>query len=216
MHSAILRRCGWVLVAIGALDLAHMVWCVVHRQSYRSSLVFALPAGVLLVRGSLRAARLLALVAAFVLAMSVTALAAAPLARPAGYWVAVLRHGAGLGGAVVLVAWVGVVAWVLRQLLRPEVRRAQEGAGLAPPRVRTALAIGVAVPLIAAAAASALSRGAEAREAIRRAEAQRGGAYRYVLTGMKVRSSSGGTTVTATVAAYNESELENVQVSWTR
>jgi hypothetical protein len=56
-HQAILRRVGGVLVAIGLVDIAWMIYCIVHGISYRSSLnLFAVIAGVLLLRGSLRTA----------------------------------------------------------------------------------------------------------------------------------------------------------------
>jgi hypothetical protein len=56
-HQAILRRVGGVLVAVGLVDIAWMIYCIVHGISYRSSLnLFAVIAGVLLLRGSLRTA----------------------------------------------------------------------------------------------------------------------------------------------------------------
>lgn len=34
MHTQILRRCGLVLIAVGTVDIAFMIWCIVHRVSW--------------------------------------------------------------------------------------------------------------------------------------------------------------------------------------
>lgn len=56
-HRAVLKRVGLVLVAVGLADVAVMIYCIATRQSYSSSInVFAVAAGVFLIRGSLAAA----------------------------------------------------------------------------------------------------------------------------------------------------------------
>lgn len=216
MHAQILRRCGLVLIAVGTVDVAFMIWCIVHRVSYGSSFnFFAVIAGVYLVRGSLKAASAVALFSTFMLASWVAFLLVLPLLYPLGYWIAVLRHHSGMAIAMpVAVALFVLLVWVRKQVLHPTVREARLAAGLSPPKTKLALGVGVAIPLVAVSLGMHMSRGDTAREAMRRAEQQVGGQYQYVLTGLKVSSSSKGRHVSASVAAYNDAELRDVWVSW--
>lgn len=69
-HRAVLKRVGLVLVAVGLADVAVMIYCIATRQSYSSSInVFAVAAGVFLIRGSLAAAHWVACFSAFLLAV---------------------------------------------------------------------------------------------------------------------------------------------------
>jgi hypothetical protein len=50
-HLAILKRVGAVLVVIGLIDIVWMIYCIVHKISYRSSLnLFGVIAGALLMQ----------------------------------------------------------------------------------------------------------------------------------------------------------------------
>ena len=67
-HRKILRRTGWVLVGVGILDTGLMIYCIIHSLNYSSSLnLFALGAGVFLVRGNLEAVRVIVWFSAFML-----------------------------------------------------------------------------------------------------------------------------------------------------
>lgn len=219
MHRRILARCGVVLIAVGLIDIAIMVWCIVHRRSYGSSLnIFSVVAGVFLLRGSLRTARTVEFFATFMLVGFCAGSLVLPLMYPLGYWGAVIRNQI---GTVEFVATIGVfvavlvlLGWVRREMSRPEVRQAQLAAGLAPRSTVVAVGAGVGIPVILLIAMTFMSRSDVAREAVRRAELQLGGKYRYVITALKTSSGAKGTSVNATVAAYNESEVRSVQVQW--
>lgn len=65
-HIKILRRVGWLLVVVGALDIGVMIYCITNQIAYSSSLnVFAVVAGIFLLRGSLEAVRYVAWFSAF-------------------------------------------------------------------------------------------------------------------------------------------------------
>jgi hypothetical protein len=203
MHLPILKRCGQVLIVVGALDIALMIWYVANGSSYSSSLnIFAVVGGILLVRGGLKTSRWVAALATFMLAASVLGLVVMPFMYPLGYWLAVLRSGA---GAIVSLG---------QQVLRSEVLEAQRAAGLPPPRTKLALMVGSALPLLLVLLLGFTFRGDTAHEAIRRAEQQLGGNYRYAVTSLQMSSNLDGTSVFAIVAAYNDTELKNIQVSW--
>jgi hypothetical protein len=218
MHRRILTRCGVVLVVVGLFDIAFMVWCIVHRQSYASFNIFAVVAGVSLVRGSLRTARTVEFFATFMLVGFCGVVLVMPFMFPLDYWEAVIRHQI---GAVQFIASVGVfvvvvvlLGWVRHEMGRPEIRQAQSAAGLAPRFMALAVAMGVGIPVLGLIVMAVMSRSDTAREAIRRAELQLGGKYRYVITGMKTSSGARGTTVNATIAAYSDSEVRSVQLQW--
>ncbi len=68
-HVPILKRIGTVLLAVGLLDIAVMVYCIVNRVSYSSSFnLIAVIAGIFLLRGSVRAASIVRWFAVFMLA----------------------------------------------------------------------------------------------------------------------------------------------------
>ena len=61
-YVPILRRVGKVLIAVGIFDILYMVYCIVNGYSYRGSFnIFAVIAGLFLLKGSLKAARIVTL-----------------------------------------------------------------------------------------------------------------------------------------------------------
>ncbi len=67
-YRSSLRVVGVTLIVVGILDIGWMIWCVAHRQSYSSRFnIFAVIAGILLIRGGLRTANVVAFFSAFML-----------------------------------------------------------------------------------------------------------------------------------------------------
>jgi hypothetical protein len=53
-YTAILRKTGWVLVAVGLIDIAMMIYTISLGMSYSSSLnIFAVVAGLFLIGGKI-------------------------------------------------------------------------------------------------------------------------------------------------------------------
>lgn len=216
MHTKILRRCGLVLIVVGALDLGYMIWCITKQVPYSSSLnIFALAGGILLVRGSLKTARWVATIAAFMLAACGVGLLVMPFMYPLGYWLAVIKHSAGMVGGLFVAAalWV-LLVWVRQQVMHPEVRQAQLAAGLPPPRIKLPLVVGAALPVLLVIILRFMVRSDTAHEAIRRAGQELGGQYQYVVTSMQMSSNRQEKSVVAVVPAYNDSEIRSIQISW--
>lgn len=216
MHTKILRRCGLVLIVVGALDIAYMIWCIANQISYSSSFnIFALVGGVFLVRGGLKTARWVATLSTFMLAACGVGLLAMPFMYPLGYWLAVIRHGTGLvGGLFFAAAVLALLVWLRQQVMLPEVREAQLAAGLPPPRVKLPLVVGALLPVLLTVLLGLMIRSDTAHEAIRRAEEQLGQRYRYVVTSMQMSSNMQGKSVLAVVTAYDDSEIKRVQIRW--
>jgi hypothetical protein len=89
---SILRRVGFVLIIVGLIDIALMIYCIATGRAYASSLnLFAVIAGFFLLRGGLRAAQLVAHFASFLFAATVSFVLAAPVLVPFSFLVTLVR-----------------------------------------------------------------------------------------------------------------------------
>ena len=59
-----------------------------------------------------------------------------------------------------------------------------------------------------------LTHGSTAEEAKQRAAARVGPGYQFHVLSMSISAGSGGKSVKATVAAYNDNEIEKVKIAW--
>jgi hypothetical protein len=211
-----LRQVGIALLVVGLLDIGVMAYCIATGRSYSSSLnVFAVIAGIFLIRGSIAAARVVTWFSAFLLAGLVGALVVLlPLTQPLDLLITQFR----LDPAESLLAWLfaavmlAVLVWVYRRLRSPEVIQARVEAGqrASPPRLAFALGIGLVIFL--AAMLHFTMSGENLAKAVELAKSREGPGYKYHVTGMRWNNS----TVHATVAAYNDHEIRSVNVEWQR
>jgi hypothetical protein len=139
-----LRRVGKALIVVGLLDIGLMLYCILRGLSYHSSFnIFAVIAGIFLVRGSLRAAGIVLWFAAFMLTALGCLVVAWPVIVPPGLALAELRlYTPWFAGSLVLgVAAVGFLYWVTRQLRPfPVLPGRMRASWLAPCVVRSSLA----------------------------------------------------------------------------
>jgi hypothetical protein len=194
-----------------------MIWCIANQRSYHSSLnIFAVIAGILLVRGNLKVARWVTMGLSLLLAAGVTMLVTIEFMFPLGYRMAVIREG-GIGGIVsflITIALLGLLFWLRSQLYRPEVIHAQTESAIAEPRRLLPIVLGIALPITITVFLGLMLHGDTAKEAMRRAEQQLGNKYHYVVTSMQMQSNMKHKSVSARVAAYNDTELKIVQIEW--
>lgn len=213
-HRIILKRVGVVLVIVGALDIAYMAYCIANNQSYSSSLnIFAVIAGIFLVRGSLQAARIITWFSAFMLAGILGAVVLwLPFTQPLGLWATEFRLNPIGTVLLILIAPVAIVLlfWVYRQLRSSLVVQARVavGQGAAPPR--SAFVIGLALAVGLAVMVHLTITGESGAKAVQLAQAQLGADYKYHVTGMQW---SGGH-YRASVTAYRDNEVKSVEVEW--
>ena len=213
-HKLVLRRVGWTLVIVGALDIGYMVYCVLNQLSYTSSFnIFAVVAGIYLVRGHLGAARVVTWFAAFYASgFLLAAFLLFPWLWPLEFWrfTFVRSPSAVLFPAFSLVVVVGLMLWVYSQLRSPTVVRARETAGQSGRAPLSALLAASVIVLAIAVLSYFTSHGESAERAVRLAAAQYGTQYRYFVSGM----SWSGRSVRASLVAYNEQETKDVEVEW--
>jgi hypothetical protein len=78
-----LRIVGIVLIVVGFLDIGWMIYCITNGMSYHSSFnIFAVIAGILLIRGGLRTASVVAFFSALMLSSFIGMLLVFPLIEP--------------------------------------------------------------------------------------------------------------------------------------
>lgn len=213
MATEKLRRVGWALVAVGLIDIAFMVYCIMNEISYRSSLnVFAVIAGILLVRKSMRTANVVSFFAAFMMAGAMGALVLFPLLVPFDFLITMLRLSplSLVSSVLVGIAFLLLAFWVYRNLTAPEVMEARRAAGVnAKPPIAGFIAGGVLVVGLFT-IMTLVMHGSSSEIAIEKARAETGPGYSYYVTSMSWSGDSGR----ATVTAYNDTEVRDVNVQW--
>lgn len=213
-YRLILKRVGWVLIVTGVLDVAYMIYCITRRMSYSSSFnIFAIVAGVFLLRGHLGAVRLITRLAAFMLSASLgTLLVLLPLMQPPGLWLARWRLDpvSTLLGFAFMIAVMVLLFWVYRQLRAPSVVQARVVAGQSGSPPRAAFLTGVVLVAGLATIMHFVMHGEMGARAIHLAEAKEGSTYKYSVTSMNW----GGDHGRASVTAYNDREIKSVNVEW--
>ena len=220
-YRRILRKVGWVLVAIGLIDIAYMIYCVTHETSYSSSVnIFAVIAGVFLLCGNLKTARLISFFTAFCIAGFVGGMIVLPFLLPLDLLLSYIRLATIDAVAIIILMLVimTLLIWVYRNLTSKSVRAAMDEAWVdytsfwhKPTR---GFWIGGCLALLAAVLLPLLTGGATATEAKQRAAAQVGSGYKFCVISMNVSARTGGRQVYAVVTAYNDREIKSVPVRW--
>jgi hypothetical protein len=213
-HLQILRRVGWALVIIGVLDIGLMIYCIVNWMNYSSSLnVFAVGAGIFLLRGSLGAARAVSWFSAFLLSgVLLSALIVFPWMWPLDYWLLTLgQEPLGFVSSVLfLVAMLLALFWVYRTLRAPPVLAAHAATGHNTGVPKSAFASGCVLAIGLAVLMQLTLKGETAEKAVRLATEQYGAEYRYVISSIHW---SGGH-VSARLTAFNQKESREVEIEW--
>lgn len=212
-HRPILRRVGTVLIGVGLLDIGYMVYCIAQGIAYSSSFnVFAVIGGIFLLRGHLGAVRVITFFAAFMLTGFAGAVMLLPLLEPADLLLTRLRldPAGGLLEVAIGAALLGLLFWVYRQLRSPPVLAARLAAGRSAAVPWAAFVVGALLVVAVVGALQLLMHGESAQKALQLAQAREGPGYRYSVSNINLVNDHGR----ATVTAYNEHEVKDVQVEW--
>jgi hypothetical protein len=213
-HRAILKRVGLALVVFGIADIAFMIYSVTKGQSYSSSFnIFAVIAGVFLIRGSLGATRLVTWFSAFMLTGFIGAIFLLfPFLQPFGLLVTQTKLDPAwfvtlwLMAAVVLV----LLGWIYRQLRSTPVLAALKASGRSTAAPKLAIGLGIVLVAFLAVMLNMTLNGSAGKKAIEMARQQLGPGYNYATQSIQW---SGGHS-RAVVAAYNDKEVKYVPVEW--
>jgi len=213
---AIFRRVGWALIALGIADTALLAWSLARDVFYPSPFnVFALAAGVLVLRGSVATVAVVRWTVAFTLASIAAALPLAPvlvapdfmrtLARLHPVWAA-----AGLAATGLTVL---MLIWIQYELGRGAATAALAAIGKLW-RLWAAVLAGLGATLILGGLIAVMLRGEFAEEAVARAQAQLGTGFRYQVLTLGVFFERRGPYASAQVAGWNDSEIRIVPIRW--
>lgn len=214
-----LRVSGFILLVIGLADVAWLGYQAAANAYYGANLyLLALPLGILLLRGSLRAAQVTAFLAAFTgVSWLVTVVSAAGYV-PADLALVTmrLRPLLGLGLLVAAMGPLAIAALLYRWLTLAPIRAAEAEAGLAPDRWRLwrRAWVGGALALVLSVATSlalgSLLRGVNLSQATTAARRQVGPAYKLFVYRWE-QAQQGGS---ADLVAYNNRQFRVVHVTW--
>jgi hypothetical protein len=217
LPAQILKRTGVVLLVVGLLDIAVMIYCIANGITYSSSFnIFAVIAGVFLLRGSLRAASVVRWFSAFMLAGFLALIVAWPFVQPLDLTLTEARLSPrSATGTLALVAFVlGLLAWLYRQLASQPLLAARAAAGRPRRDMRIPAAAGVGLVVLLVVFMFLLLGGESAGKARAIAEQQLGSNYRYHVSSLNIQMNSQGKYVSGMVTAWNDKEIRSVPVRW--
>jgi len=213
-HREILKRVGLALTVFGLVDIAFMIYSLAQGQSYSSTFnIFAVLAGIFLMRGSLGAARLVTWFSAFMLASFAGAvLLLFPFMQPLDLLIAQAK----IYPARLVTPWLVAAAafvllgWIYARLRSPPVIAALLASGRSATAPRHAFVLGVGFVVFLAAMLKMTLHGTANEKAIELARHQLGPGYNYATQSIQW----GGGHGRAVVAAYNDEEIQHVTVEW--
>lgn len=214
-----LRKAGLVLVIVGVLDIGLMIYSIMSQTSYSSSLnVFAVVAGIFLLRGSLRAVSLVRWCALFFASTLVAMLIAWPLLQPLELTVTEAQINPTSFGvwAAFASAALALFVWLARTLSSAPVLQVQRSVGQKHSVLRTLLPIGTGIALAAllAVVSVLVQRSESGSRALSEARAKLGDDYRYHVSSLNYSSSGGETRVSGVVTAWKPGAVRNIPFSW--
>ena len=215
-YTSILKRVGIVLLAVGLIDTARLVYCLIHRTSYSSSLGLGVIAGIFLLRGSLRAASITRFLTVFILAGLLAALPVLFFFLPLDLLLTQLRlHPVASLTTTAMAALEGyLLFWVSRELGREPVQTAIASAGVKQRDARLAAAAGVGLAIVLGILLTVSGGGETSKRALAMAEQRTGPGYRFYISSLRTTRTTDCKSVFAQIVAWNKNEIREIPVQW--
>lgn len=216
-YMPILQKTGRVLVVIGLIDICVMIYCVANDISYSSSFnIFAVIAGILLIRGGLRTASAVRWYSTFMLSAAIALIVAWPFMQPPSLTLTQIRLNPGMSivaiVAMPLMLW--FLYWLSKELGRQPVLDAIVAAGVRIRNVRTAIGFGVSLVILLAVIFSVTSGGETAERAKAIAMQEVGSGYSFYVGSMHTSYTNQGSSASVVVTAWNDREIKSIPVHW--
>ncbi len=207
------RKVGIFLLVIGIIDIGVMAYCIAKKISYSSSFnIFAVIAGVLLIRGGVKTARVVRWLSAFIIISFIGMLFLFPIAIPIDLLITQLKLDPVdmLGPYAFAILLVGILIWVYLQLSSYGALEKLKQAGYKTGKPKSALYAALAIMVFVGVMFAFLFNSKSAAKAKALAEEQLGASYKYHIGSLSISGNSGS----AEVTAYNENEIKAVNVKW--
>ena len=213
-YRKIMARVGWMLVAIGLIDIGVMVYCIVNRISYSSSFnIFAVIAGIFLIRGSLASARVVAWFLAFSIVGIGLMLLIMSLIEPFSLRATQVKLAplSFVTTVIFSIIFFGLLTWSYLQLRSPAILEVRKKAGLTTTRPLFAFALGGLLAAGLGVAMFMVNNGESGKLVKEKAREALGENYEYHVSAM----SWYGDGLSAQLVAFNSSEIMPVTVQCT-
>lgn len=207
------RKAGIVLLVIGILDIGAMIYCIANNISYSSSFnIFAVIAGILLMKGSVKTARVVRWLSAFFVIAFIFMVVLFPATMPIQLLVTQVKlNPVGVIGLYAFsFIFIGVLAWVYKQLSSASALAALDEAGYNTGRPKSALYAALGMLILGGTMVGLMFNSESAEKARNLAKEQYGENYKYHITSLNMSRDHGS----AVLTAYNSEEIKNVQVKW--
>jgi hypothetical protein len=207
------KKAGIVLLVIGIIDIGLMVYCIANRINYSSSFnIFAVIGGALLIKGGVKTARVVRWFSAFFVMAFIGMLFISPITMPVQLLITQIKlnPAATLGAHAFSLVFIGMLIWVYKQLSTPIALAKLEQAGYKSGKPKTALYAAIGCTILGGVMFGFLLNGESAEKAKTLAKEQLGSNYQYHISSMQASGDKGS----AVVTAFNEEEIQNIQVEW--
>ena len=207
------RKVGYALLIAGILDICLMIWAISNKQGYSSSFnIFAVIAGIFLIKGSVKTARIVRWFSAFLLLAFGALLIIYPMIMPIDLLIVQFKLNATniLLSLMFSSVLLGFIFWVYKQLSNQESLASLEAAGYKTGKPKSALYVVVGMFIIGLAMVIPAFTGESATKALMLAKEQYDPDYKYHLTNLNFS----GDHVNAIIIAYNNETVQNVKVEW--
>ncbi|RLT89443.1 MULTISPECIES: hypothetical protein [unclassified Ketobacter] len=207
------RKAGLVLLTIGIIDIGVMAYCIANEMSYSSSFnIFAVIAGIFLMKGGVKTARVVRWFSAFAVVAFIGLILVIPFITPISLLVTQIKLNAlsMLGSFIFGLVLIGVLVWVHIQLSTPESLKLLANEGYKTDKPKSAYIAGAALLILAVGISVVFLNGESAQKAKSLAQTQLGTEYQYHVSSMSISGNSGH----ASVIAYNRMEVRSVEVRW--
>lgn len=207
------KKAGIALVAIGFLDIGVMIYSIVNSINYSSSFnIFAVVAGIFLIKGGVKTARVVRWFSVFMVVGFIGMFIVFPIIMPFGLLVVQLKTNtlSFVSSFLFGLVLIAVLVWVHLQLSTSSALQILEQAGYKTGKPLSAYLAALAVIVLVGGLSSVMLNGDAAQKAKSLAQEQLGENYKYFVT--SITTSGGGSH--AVVTAYNSSEIKNVNVRW--
>ncbi len=207
------RKTGIVLLVIGIIDIAVMIYCISNKISYSSSFnVFAVIAGFLLIKGSVKTARIVRWVSAFF----IVAFCGMIILYPFTYPIDLITLQIKLNPVGILISFgfgfifIAILGWLYIQLSNPESMSLMKDAGYKIGKPKIAIISGLSVVVLGFVFTYLFQSGESAAKAITLAQEKLGGNFKYHVSSISVSGNKGH----AVVAAYDKDTIKYIDIQW--
>jgi glucan phosphoethanolaminetransferase (alkaline phosphatase superfamily) len=207
------RTAGFALITVGLLDIGVMIYSVMNRLNYSSSLnILAVIAGIFLLKGGVKTARAVRWLSAMTVIASAGVILFTPFLTPVGLLLVKFQINPlqTVGSSLLVLLSIAFLAWLYLQLSKPASLQVLKQAGCNVNTPKSACIAGVILVLVIVGITLSLKNSPYADRAKSLASEQLGGDYHYRVTRMSISGDSGR----AVVTAYNEQEIKEIEVAW--